>query len=223
MINNYVNVVVLGNFNPNILTHQFLVTECGFDLGREPKKQIQQIPIAASVEYDKIFFFADLGRFEIKEEACVDPQKSKVPYYLETYLNTLPYTPIKKCGANFSYTAEIALKKLESVETQLAVNRKSLCKSLEVDNIELNMHFDVSPESERIKGWTLRTMPEGQRSTTRLSVSRKVDSNAITVDFNYEVNLEKDVSLIKVITKEYNKIHELFMAQFRGLFNEGIL
>lgn len=221
MINNYVNVVVLGNFNPNILTHQFLVTECGFDLGK-PKKQMQQIPIAASVEYDKIFFFADLGRFEIKEEACADPQKSKVPDYLETYLTMLPYTPIKKCGANFSYTAEIAPKKLESIEMQLAMNRKSLCKSLEVDNIELQMHFDVSSESERIKRWMLRTIPEQQRSATLLSVSRKADSNAITVDFNYEVNLEKDISLIKVITKEYNKIHELFIAQFRGLFNKGI-
>jgi len=102
MINNYINLVVLGNFNPNILTHNFLVAECGFNLGNKPIKENPPMPVIASLEYDGISFFADLGRLQITEKNCKEPKQGKLPEYLATYLEKLPHTPITKCGANFS-------------------------------------------------------------------------------------------------------------------------
>jgi len=81
VINNYINMVVLGNFNPSILSHDFLVAECGFDLGNEPTEENPPMPVVASLGYGDISFFADLGRLQITEKKCKDPKQSKLPAY----------------------------------------------------------------------------------------------------------------------------------------------
>jgi hypothetical protein len=222
MTNIQINIVVLGNFNPSILTHQFLVTECGLDLGQEQPKTEQRLPVVSTISYDGISFFADLGRFQITEKKCENPKKSKLPKYLNTYLEKLPYTPITKCGTNFSYNAEISQEKLSSIETQVAKNRENLCKSFQIDNLELEVVFDVRPKNEIIKRWILRTTHNTFGSKTMMKVSRKPDSNSITVDFNYEVSLEGDTGRIRNVTDEYDKIYDLFLAQFKKLFGEEV-
>ncbi len=221
MTNIQINIVVLGNFNPSILTHHFLVTECGLDLGQEQPKQ-QQLPVLASISYDGISFFADLSRFQITEKNCANPKQSKLPEYLDTYLEKLPYTPVTKCGTNLSYNAEIAQERLSSIEIQVAKNRENLCKSFQVDNLELEAVFNVHPTNESIKRWILRTTPNASDSKTTMTISHKPDSNTITVDFNYEVNLEGDTGRIKNITDRYDTIYDLFLTQFKKLFGEEI-
>ena len=130
MINNYVNLVVLGNFNPSILTHNFLVTQCGFALGNKPIKENPPMPVIASLEYEGISFFADLGRLQITEKECENPKQSELPNYLHTYLEKLPHTPITKCGANFSYNVEIEETKLNQIEQKLLSDRQYFCKAL---------------------------------------------------------------------------------------------
>lgn len=213
---------MLGNFNPSILTHQFLIAECGLDLGQEQPNQEQRLPVMASIAYDGISFFADLGRFQITEKNCANPKQSKLPEYLDTYLEKLPYTPVTKCGTNISCNAEVAQEKLSSIETQVAKNRENLCKSFQVDNLELEVVFDVHPKNERIKRWILRTIPKTPGSTTTMKISRKLDSNTINVDFNYEMNLEGDADRIRNITDGYDKIYDLFLAQFQKLFGKEI-
>lgn len=113
MTNNYINVVVLGNFNPSILTHDFLVTECGFDLGGKPIKENPPMPVVASLDYDSFSFFADLGRLQITEKECENPKRSKLPNYLDTYLKKLPHTPITKCVSQFQLQCRYSRNKIK--------------------------------------------------------------------------------------------------------------
>ena len=141
MTNDYINLVVLGNFNPSILTHNFLTTVCGFDLGGKPTKENPPMPVIASLDYDSVSFFADLGRLQITEKNCKEPKQSKLPNYLGTYLEKLPHTPITKCGANFRYNVEVEETTLSQIEQKLSSNRQYFCKASDADEIQLDVTF----------------------------------------------------------------------------------
>ena len=221
MINNYINLVVLGNFNPSILTHNFLVTECGFDLGDKPTKENPPVPVVSSLEYDKISFFADLGRFQITEKNCENPKQSKLPNYLDTYLEKLPHTPITKCGANFSYNVEIEETKLNQIEQRLSSNRQYFCKTLDADEIQVEVSFSVNDKTETVKKWILRTIAQSGESSTIMNVQRLEKLNT-KMDFNYEINLEKNREQVKKITDDYAKVYDVFLFQLRKIFEEKI-
>lgn len=221
MINNYINLVVLGNFNPSILTHNFLVTECGFALGNKPIKENPPMPVVASLEYDGISFFADLGRLQITEKNCKDPKQSKLPNYLGTYLEKLPHTPITKCGANFSYNVEIEKTKLNQIEQKLSSNRQYFCKTLDATEIQLEVIFSVNDKTETVKKWILRTIAQSGESSTIMTV-QQAENSKVRIDFNYEIKLEKSRDQITKITQDYAKIYDLFLFQFRKIF-EGMI
>ena len=221
MTNNHINVVVLGNFNPSILTHKFLVTECGFALGNKPTKETPSMPVIASLEYDGVSFFADLGRFQITEKNCKEPKQSKLPNYLGTYLEKLPHTPITKCGANFSYNVEIEEAKLNQIEQKLLSNRQYFCKTLDATEIQIEVIFSVNDKTETVKKWILRTNTQSGESSTIMTVQQAEDSK-VRIDFNYEVNLAENREQIKKITDNYVDVYEVFLLQFRRIFEETI-
>jgi hypothetical protein len=220
MTNNYINVVVLGNFNPSILTHDFLVTECGFNLGDKPTKENLPMPVVASLDYDSFSFFADLGRLQITEKECENPKRSKLPNYLDIYLKKLPHTPITKCGANFSYNVDIQETKLNNIEQNLSNNRQYFCKALDAAEIQIEVIFDISDKAETVKRWILRTIAQSGESNTTMDVQRMGKSN-VRIDFNYEINLEKNREQVKKITNDYAKVHDLFLFQFRNIFEKN--
>ena len=221
MINNYINLVVLGNFNPSILTHNFLVTECGFALGNKPIKENPPMPVVASLEYDGISFFADLGRLQITEKNCNDPKQSKLPMYLTAYLEKLSYTPITKCGANFSYNIDIQATKLNQIEQKLLSNRQSFRETLSASEIQIDVIISVNDKTETVKKWILRTSAQSEESGTIMTVQRMEDSK-VRIDFNYEINLEQNQDQIKKITHDYAKVYDLFLFQFKNIFEKTL-
>ena len=216
------NLVVLGNFNPSILTHKFLTTECGFvDLGNKPTEENPPMPVVASLGYGDISFFADLGRLQITEKNCGNPKQSKLPGYLATYLEKLPHTPITKCGANFSYDIEVQGIKLNQIEQKLSSNRQCFCKTLDAAEIQLEVIFSVNDKTEAVKKWILRTSAQSGESNTTMTVQRTDDSK-IKIDFNYEINIEQSRDRITKITQDYAKVYDLFLFQFKKIFEEKI-
>ena len=219
--NKFINLVVLGSFNPSILTHKFLVEECGFvALSSKPKPKDIPIPVVASLEYDTLSFFADLGRLQILEKKCKDPKISKLPSYLKTYLEKLRYTPITKCGANFSYELIVEKEKLQSIENWLKNERNKFCKALNLESVELEICFAAAEKEDKITSWSFRTKIKEYEAATIMKVSYQGSlENKLKIDFNYEVaNLDKDKTLINSITSGYGKVVDLFNHQVKTIF-----
>ena len=183
--NDYINLVVLGSFNPSILTHDFLVNECGFNLGNEPVSKSPPMPVVVSLDYDNTSFFVDLGRLQITERSCKDPKLSQLPVYLNTYLQKLPYTPVTKCGANFSYELTVEKNRLENVEGWLRNNRNKFREILQLETVDLEVCFAVDDKQERIKNWILRTKIREYEASTMMKIAYMTGGgNAIKIDFN---------------------------------------
>lgn len=220
--NDYINLVVLGNFNPSILTHDFLVKECGFDLGDKPGSKGPPMPVVASMDYDKTTFFADLGRLQITERNCKYPKSSQLPIYLNAYLQKLPYTPITKCGANFSYDLTAEKARLENIERWLGNNRNKFCETLQLKTLDLEVCFAIDDKQEKVKNWTLRTKIPEYEASTMLKVSYIAGAgNRIKIDFNYEVTgLDRDKKLLANVTTDYANVVDLFKHQVEKIFTE---
>ncbi len=217
--NNYINLVVLGSFNPAILTHDFLTKECGLDLAGEPRGERAPVPVVASLEYGKLAFFADLGRFQITENGCDAPEKSLIPQYLQTYLQKLPYTPLKKCGANFSYELYVDEAKLNTVHSWLKSGRKNILETLSLPGIGVEVSFEVAGSAEQIKTWILRTEVEKNKVATMAKFYYGDGGKQLCVDFNFEVSdLDKDRNLLDMITTGYRDVFNLFKNQIETIF-----
>jgi len=216
--NEYINLVVLGSFNPAILTHEFLIRECGFDLPNEPNQTIPPIPVVASLDYGNLTFFADLGRLEMKQIGCENPESSKLPSYLKTYLEKLPYTPINKCGANFSYELSVEKGRLEQIEEWLIKDRKKFYKVMDVETIDLEVFLHISQGKEAVASWILRTKSRETRESTILKVSPQSDRK-VKVDFNYEVSeLDKYKKRLENVTTKYGTVFAMFKQQVEKIF-----
>ena len=218
--NEYINLVILGSFNPAILTHAFLVKHCGLDIAKEPKTNTPPVPVFASLEYENISFFIDLGRLQITQKHCEDPKSSRLPFYLAAYIKTLPYTPLTKVGTNFSYQLTVSKERIMTVEGWLTSDRKKLCEILRLPTVDLEVHSKIDANLESLTGWTIRAKVADYKAATTMKVSRiSGNDEKIQVDFNYEVgNLEKDANLLKAITEEYSKVVDLFQHQIERIF-----
>lgn len=218
--NEYINLVVLGSFNPAILTHEFLVKNCEFDFKKEPKANMPPVPVISSLEYEKVSFFADLGRIQITEKDCAEPKSSQLPHYLDVYLKKLPYTPITKCGANFSYELTIENEKLKTVEEWLKSHRSKFNEILKSNTIKIEISLTVENGEEKFESWTIRTKVKEYNASTMMKISSVEGHNdKVKVDFNYEVgNLNRDKNLIKSITGDYAKAVDLFLHQVERIF-----
>lgn len=216
--NNYVNLVVLGNFNPAILTHEFLTKECNLNFGVEPKTQQVSIPVVTSLEYGNVAFFADLGRLQISEKHCDDPQKSLISSYLQTYLEKLPYTPLKKSGANFSYELSVDETKLTTLHSYLKASRNRILAALRLSELDLEVHFGITGNAEQIKTWIVRTAIAESGATTMAKFYCGGADRALHVDFNFEVpGLDKNRALLDTLTVSYSQVFDTFKNQIESL------
>lgn len=223
MENEYINVVVLGSFNPAILTHDFLIQECGLDIAGEPSAQIPSMPVVATLEYDSsLSFFADLGRLQITEKNCSDPKSSRIASYLKTYLEKLPHTPLTKCGANFSYSLSVDTSKLESLAHWLKEDRQKFCETLQLEEVDLDVSFVLNKGTETIKSWLLGTKVVEYNAYTKMRVTTVSRSDAnTTIDFNYEIaGLDGNKDLLRGVTVDYPKVVDAFMSQIQRILPE---
>jgi len=219
--NDYINLVVLGSFNPAILTHEFLVRECGFNLpsGPDSKGPVMPVVAFASLEYGNLSFFADLGRLQIMEKNCADPKGSRIPQYLQTYLDKLPYTPIIKCGVNFSYRLAVDISRLGQITQWMRNDRDKFCKALKLNTITIEVVFTADQSKEEVVSWILRTKADRYDATTMLKVAMPSPSNEPKIDFNYEVaGLDKDRKRLSSVTTSYGEVLDLFKGQAEKIF-----
>lgn len=220
MHNTSINLVVLGSFNPAILTHEFLTQECGLDIVGEPTSQSLGVPVVATLEYDSLSFFADLGRLQIVEKNCLDPRSSRIPGYLKKYLEKLPYTPLSKCGANINCNLEVEPIKLKSLGQWLKKDRQKFCEIMKVESVELDVSFITGKEEESIKSCVLSTSLAEYNACTKMKIS-EINNTSIKIDFNYEVaGLGADKNLLKSVTDEYKHVVDIFNEQINRIFSE---
>ena len=112
--NDYKSVVIIGGFNPTILTPSFLRDCCGYSTDCEPVGQTT--PVLSELRFGSSRFLMELNRFQI---SILEPSSFDGLFPLDLamrYLDVLQYTPLSLIGLNLNFSlSEVKLASLREV------------------------------------------------------------------------------------------------------------
>lgn len=204
---NFVSTVVIGRFNPSILTVEFLKNECGIEIGEGKTVSPVQVPIAREIHFREkgTQFLADLERFQVRESEISDIAEARSPEFVKIYLEKLPYTPIVACGVNFAYTIHLEEADKKGFQTFLS-NEVVLFDLFQIDSYDLDTERShVNSKDTFTSLWNLNfEIKEGLKSNIRIRLLE--GDNVYEMNHNIEApNLDKDKEHLALIT---DNLHE---------------
>ena len=223
--NSFVSTIVIGRFNPSILTPEFLKNQCNIDVGEVDYTTPKDVPVARELKIKEknLSFFADLDRFQIKEFEVPDLSKVVGPEFVGRYLERLQYTPIFVCGINFNDIIVLEEDEIEAVN-KFINNEKVFFKLFETDRFRLESRKEHNIDGSVVNHlWVLTfSMKDGLKTSIRLGLVK--DENVYEINHNIEIpTLQKNREKIKLITENYENnlnYHNEIMKKFlEGLTN----
>jgi len=223
---NFVSTVVIGRFNPGILTTEFLKNECGIDLGEGSIIGPGDLPVYKEILFKEkgIGFRVDLERLVIKEDKITKLVKVLGPQFLLIYLDKLHYTPVFACGMNFNLTLELQEEEKKAFGEFLN-DDSHLFDLFKIDDFRLETDRNYNKSGSVLNSlWNITfAIKEELNHTIRIRLAKS--DNIYELNHNIEApNLGKNRENIKFITEgldqniKYNK--DIMDKLFKGVKNE---
>jgi hypothetical protein len=202
--NNFVSIIALGNFNPAILTPQFLLEKCHFR--SEAKGEGQTTPVVSSLDFNNVSFIMELEKFQIMEKDPSDFGSTSIVKLIFNYLELLAFTPVFVVGLNFNVDIEI-----DPAKAIDRLNKKELI--LDVFNakeIVYDSKVKFSKDSLKYIFWDIIKKED---FVTRMTVNLKDGV------FKINYNIEK-----RNIASDRNKVKEMdeMLPEFNSKFEKII-
>jgi len=207
---NYVNIVALGNFNPAIVTPDFLNKDCGLNLGEPTDQSPLLIPIHRRFKFKNLIFNVDMQTLEISETGIEDIYEAKITDFFSIYYKKLPYTPLSAVGVNINCDlaiTEILVDKLSKPQTCLTFLNAKEIESTErsrqtiTDKIWIGSNYRL----DNVHGLA-----------RLINTTKKKD--AINLNYNYEAgNLKENTERLKLLLDGYKQFCDEFFSFIRFL------
>ena len=89
---NFINLVSLGNFNPAILTPDFLNEVCQLELGEPTDQTPPQMPLHKHIKFGNLDIDVSIDRFEVKETGPENIHESGILNIFRSVYEKLPFT-----------------------------------------------------------------------------------------------------------------------------------
>ncbi len=207
---NFISLVAIGNFNPAIVSSDFLNKVCELNLGEPTDQSPSAIPVHRYLQFQNLRFILDMDRLQIIETGIADISETKILGIFDAYYKKLPYTPLKAVGVNINCNllAEIGAK------TDFLLKKISdPCAYLDFFDInEINVTVSSS-QTKTDKTWISSNYRiENVHGLTRLiNVMQKKDS--FNLNYNYEAGkLDQHKSDLRLLLNGYKKFCDEFLS-----------
>ena len=200
------NIVVLGNFNPGILTANFLQETCKIPL-KDPKV-FPQNPIESVVVSEKVTFIASLERFEVSEIDLKSFEGTKIHEYARTYLDTLRYTPVVAWGMNLNVDVKDINPK--ALQTHFLEDHSAVAKLLKAEQLVIKNEIKFVNGSKEISKYGLRFVVKASEIHGNVAIRINPDKT-YNLKYNYEIRKKTDFGLIKDQYKDRLKDFQRFV------------
>jgi hypothetical protein len=218
---NFVSVVVLGRFNPGILTPDFLTKVCSMPLSKPQYLIPPEMPFPREIRFsENISFLIDLERLQIAEHEVKNIQDVSVAKYAKLYLEKLPYTPISTAGVNFNFSLRFDEQNEKEQLCGLIQNESNLFSKFDIREYNLKVEKVCSQSRPNIYNYWIMTFQtdEGFYSSLRINFNKR---NVIELNHNAEVkNLNEKPEQINLLLGNYNnvvKYHESIKNVILGI------
>lgn len=194
------SVVIIGGFNPTILTPEFLRNCCGYSSEHKPVGQTT--PVASEIKFGNSHFLMELNKFQItiRESSSFDEV-----YPLDIakkYLDVLEYTPIHLFGVNFNYS--ISEIKIASLRDFLK-DPWLLGDNLKVDPISVSLNTrKPNGGGLEVHEVVIAHMVDADiKNSLRFSFA----SQKVTINNNFEVgHLDEDRDRLSILIDRYDDL-----------------
>ncbi len=201
---NFVSLVVLGNFNPAIVTAAFLNKDCELNLGEPTDQTSPLIPVHRGFQFQNLRFTVDMERLEILEIGINNISDAKILAIFDAYYKKLPYTPLSAVGVNINCDfpkTDILLEKMSNPRTYLDF--------LDVKEIDVT---ERSLQTESDKTWLDSSYRiENVGGLARL-ISSSIKKDFLNLNYNYEAgNLGQNESGLDLLLDGYEQFCREFL------------
>lgn len=201
---NFVSLVALGNFNPAIVTPDFLNKDCELNLGEPTDQTSPLIPVHRGFQFQNLRFTVDMERLEILEIGINNISDAKILAIFDAYYKKLPYTPLSAVGVNINCDfpkTDILLEKVSNPRTYLDF--------LDVKEIDVT---ERSLQTESDKTWLDSSYRiENVGGLARL-ISSNIKKDFLNLNYNYEAgNLGQNESGLDLLLDGYEQFCREFL------------
>lgn len=219
---NFVSVVILGRFNPSILTIDFLSEVCLLGLVGGKSMTPPELPFPKEVlfEEDKLSFFVDLDRMQIKQAMTEGLTKNSLTKYAKVYLEKLPYTPIFSAGINFNLLMTLDSDEEGEKLYKLMSDENDIFRRLNTNKFTLNTERHYAKGNAPIYKMFILSHPKDEILYSSIRIWLR-GNNRYEINHNIEIKTLKDGSQNKnLILDGYDDI-EIYHKQIMNTFFEG--
>lgn len=180
---NHVNLVALGNFNPAIISPDFIKNDCGLELGELTEQSPPIVPVLKKLQFERVLINIDLGRLEIKETNVRDDLETRVLEIFKSFYQILPYTPLTAVGVNINCNLVFEnSEEREYLEKKIA-SPESYIHFLGVRQVHVN---ETAILTETDRNWVGSSfVVEGVNQLIRRIDPRR-DEDLLILNYNYE-------------------------------------
>lgn len=201
---NFVSLVALGNFNPAIVTPDFLNKDCELNLGEPTDQTPPLIPVHRGFQFQNLRLTVDMERLEILEIGINNISNAKILGIFYAYYKKLPYTPLSAVGVNINCDlpkTDILLEKISNPRTYLDF--------LDVKEIDVT---ERSLQTKSDKTWLNSNYRiENVGGLTRIA-SSSIKKNFLILNYNYEAgNLGQNESRLDLLLDGYEQFCREFL------------
>lgn len=207
---NFVSLVALGNFNPAIVSPEFLNNVCDLGLGEPIESSPKEMPVFRSYKFPDLQITVELMRFNIQAFGLHNVRDAEVIKIFRMYYEKLPYTPLGAVGVNINCElipggeAEIQLleEKLQDTNTYF--------EFLGVHELEVNEKSAYTDTQKKIWKGSDFVITNVNKLTRRINV-KKAKSDSLTLNYNYEAGkLKRDMEELDLLFNGYDQFCEEF-------------
>ncbi len=195
-----INVVVIGNMNPQILNHNWLLKEkiippkllaSGQDV--VPFSNYVSTPPFTTITYGKLSFNVDINRFTLQGNQ--NDLNTEVFSIAKKYFSKLSHTPVQKLGFNLYATVKFDSTEEEKGFINKWVSSSDSLKEL-FNNRNIQLGFTVISKKGKVRY---------QLSCIRKSVDRK----NILLNCNCEFDVSNTNQLVKYLSEAGQYISQM--------------
>lgn len=208
---NYFSIVLLGRQNPQILNHDFLISNHVIPIDKQPFKSLIKnstesinpfsrhlsSPLVTALDYKWISLIVQENRFQIQDSKISVPSKSPIILITQKYFGELlKYTPFQIGGLNFNGELKFKSKNDEnSFDRRLGLNSDTFRTNL---NIKGQIQFDSKIKFPMNNG-------KGQIDVAKHPKDQK--KGAITFNFEF---IYEDIDSFMMRLDEADKYFDIF-------------